>query len=58
MGPLQKDVRDLVTQEIEKAAVLNDFSASVFISKISSCIAQVPEGKSGDWQNEETPTVD
>jgi len=37
--------------------VLNDFFASVFNSKCSSHTAQVAQGKSRDWENEEPPTV-
>ncbi|GAB0175820.1 mitochondrial enolase superfamily member 1 [Grus japonensis] len=57
MGPLQKEMGDLVTQDIEKAEVLNDFFASVFTGKCSSHTAQVAEGKGRDWENEELPTV-
>jgi len=39
VGLLQKEVGDLVTQDVEKAEVLNDFFASVFNSKCSSRIA-------------------
>jgi len=42
---------------MEKAEVLNDFVASVFNSKCSSHTAQVAEGKGGDWENTELPTV-
>ncbi|GAB0209645.1 mitochondrial enolase superfamily member 1 [Grus japonensis] len=57
VGILQNYMGDLVTQDMEKAEVLNDFFASVFTSKRSSHTAQVTEGKGGDWENEEPPTV-
>ncbi|GAB0209770.1 mitochondrial enolase superfamily member 1 [Grus japonensis] len=57
VGPLQNEMGDLVTQDMEKAEVLNDFFASVFTSKGSSHTAQVTEGKVRDWENEEPPTV-
>jgi len=56
VGPLRKEVGDLVTQDVEKAEVLNDFFASVFNSKCSGHIVQAAEGKGGDWENEEPPT--
>ena len=57
MGPLQNETGSLVTQDMEKAEVLNDFFASVFTGKYSSHTAQVTEGKGRDWENEEPPTV-
>ncbi|KFW71682.1 hypothetical protein AS28_14104, partial [Pygoscelis adeliae] len=57
VGPLQNKTGDLVTQDTEKAEVLNDFFASVFIGKCSSLTAQATEGKGRDWENEEPPTV-
>ncbi|GAB0209810.1 mitochondrial enolase superfamily member 1 [Grus japonensis] len=56
VGPLQNETGDLVTQDMEKAEVLNDFFASVFTSKCLSHTAQVTEGR--DWENAEPPTVE
>ena len=58
MGLLQKETRDLVSRDMEKAEVLNNFFASIFTSKCSSHTAQVAEGKGRDWENEEPPTVE
>ncbi|GAB0206762.1 mitochondrial enolase superfamily member 1 [Grus japonensis] len=55
VGPFRNETGDLVTQDMEKAEVLNDFFASVFTSKCSSHTAQVIEGRDGE--NEEPPTV-
>ncbi|KAK4814550.1 hypothetical protein QYF61_023749 [Mycteria americana] len=57
VGPLQKEMGYLVTQDTEKAEVLNDFFASVFTGKCPSHTAQVAEGKGRDWENEEPATV-
>ncbi|GAB0205865.1 mitochondrial enolase superfamily member 1 [Grus japonensis] len=55
VGPLQNETGDLVTQDMEKAEVLNDFFASVCNGKCLSHTAQVAEGR--DWENAEPPTV-
>ncbi|GAB0190395.1 mitochondrial enolase superfamily member 1 [Grus japonensis] len=55
VGPLWNETGDLVTQDMEKAEVLNDFFASVFTGKCLSHTAQVTEGR--NWKNEEPPTV-
>jgi len=57
VGPLWKEMGDLVTQDMEKADVLKDFFALVFTSKCSSHTAQVTECKGRDWENEEQPTA-
>ncbi|GAB0193880.1 mitochondrial enolase superfamily member 1 [Grus japonensis] len=55
VGPLWNETGDLVTQDMEKAEVLNDFFASVFTGKCLSHTAQVTEGR--DWENAEPHTV-
>ncbi|KAM9582173.1 uncharacterized protein ACIB01_001592 isoform 1-T2 [Guaruba guarouba] len=57
MGPLWKDMGDLVTRNIEKAEVFSYFFASVFTSKYSSHAVQVTEGKGRDWKDEELHSV-
>ncbi|KAK4826209.1 hypothetical protein QYF61_006153 [Mycteria americana] len=46
--PLQKETGDLVTRDMEKAEILNDFFASVFPGKCSAHTTQVAEGKGRD----------
>ncbi|GAB0208944.1 mitochondrial enolase superfamily member 1 [Grus japonensis] len=55
VGPFRNETGDLVTQDMEKAEVLNDFFASVFTGKYLSHTAQVTEGR--DWENAEPPIV-
>ncbi|GAB0176539.1 mitochondrial enolase superfamily member 1 [Grus japonensis] len=57
VGLLWKETGDLVTWDMEKAEVLNNFFASVFTSKCSSHTTQTSEGKGRDWENEEPPTA-
>ncbi|GAB0203364.1 mitochondrial enolase superfamily member 1 [Grus japonensis] len=55
VGPLRNETGDLVTQDMEKAEVLNAFFASVFTGKCLSHTAQITEGR--DWENAEPPTI-
>ncbi|GAB0189884.1 mitochondrial enolase superfamily member 1 [Grus japonensis] len=57
VGPLWKETGDLVTQDMEKAELLNDIFVSVITSKCSIHTTQVTEGKGRDWENEELPTA-
>ncbi|PKU49555.1 hypothetical protein llap_108 [Limosa lapponica baueri] len=57
VGPLQKKTGDLVTQDVEKAEVLNDFFSSVFTSNGSNHTTQVAEGKNKGHENEELPPI-
>uniref|UniRef100_A0A8B9GCV8 Reverse transcriptase domain-containing protein n=1 Tax=Amazona collaria TaxID=241587 RepID=A0A8B9GCV8_9PSIT len=58
VGPLQKLSGELATLDLEKAEVLNDFFASVFIGKCSDHTTQVLEGRRRDSENEDPrPTV-
>ncbi|KFV15150.1 hypothetical protein N340_13388, partial [Tauraco erythrolophus] len=43
VSTFRKETVDLATRDMEKAEVLNDFFASVFTGKRSSCTAQVTE---------------
>ncbi|KFW73581.1 hypothetical protein AS28_12130, partial [Pygoscelis adeliae] len=43
VGPLRNEMGDLVTQDMEKAEVLNDFFALVFTSKCSSLTPHAAE---------------
>jgi len=48
VGPLWKEMEDLVAQDMKKAEVLNDFFASVFKGTCSSHTAQVAGGTDRD----------
>ena len=52
-----KETGDLVTQDMEKAEVLQNIFALVFTGKCSSHTTQVTDSKGRDWENEELPTV-
>jgi len=53
VGPLWKDMGDLITQKMEKAEVFNNIFVSVFTGKCSSHTAQVTDSKGRVRENEE-----
>jgi len=57
VGPLWKEMRDLVTQDMEKPEIINDFFASVFTEKCPSHTVKVTNSKGCYWENEELLTV-
>ena len=57
MGPLWKETEDLVTRDMEKAEMLNDFFTSVFISKSSSHTAQAAKSKGKNREKEDLLAV-
>ncbi|KFQ40129.1 hypothetical protein N332_13281, partial [Mesitornis unicolor] len=57
VSPFWKENGELVTRDMEKAEVLNDFFVSLFTVRGSSHAAQVTEAKGRDWEKEDPPTV-
>ena len=57
-GPLLKETRDLVTQDMGKAEVLNAFFALVFTSTTGLQESQVPETKGKIWSKADVPLVE
>lgn len=58
MGPLLNEMGDLVTQDMQKAEVLNTLFASVFPSKTSLQECQVPEMRGKAWSNDDVPLME
>lgn len=57
MSPLNSAIGNLAVTNIKKAQVLNNLSASVFISSCSYHTFQVRESQSRDWENEDPPNT-
>jgi len=55
VGLLWKEMGDLVTWDIEKAEVHNDFFGSIFTGKCSSRTAQVTDSKGRDCEMKNCP---
>lgn len=51
VGPLWKEMGDLVSQDMEKAEVLRDFFTSIFTGKCSSHTVLLSKGKGRDREN-------
>lgn len=47
----------MATRDMEKADVLNNFFASIFTGKGSSCSTWFAEGKYKNWKKEDLPVV-
>jgi len=47
---LQKEMKNLITWDMEKAEVLSEFFTLVFTSRCSSYPAKVVEGKGKNWK--------
>lgn len=58
VGPLLKKIEALVTQDSEKAKVLNTFLASVFTTKSGFQESQVAETRRKSWSEEDVPLVE
>ncbi|GAB0193858.1 mitochondrial enolase superfamily member 1 [Grus japonensis] len=58
VGQLLNEVRDLVTQNMEKAEVLHAAFASICTSKTSFPESQVPETSGRVWSKEDIPLVE
>jgi len=57
MGPLLNDARVLVTKDMKKDSVLNDFFTSVLTGKTGSQQSQAPETKAKVWSKKDLPLV-
>ncbi|KAK4815465.1 hypothetical protein QYF61_002924 [Mycteria americana] len=57
-GPLLNKGEALVTQDVEKAEVLNTSFISVFTGNIGLQESQVPETRGKVWRNEDFPLVE
>jgi len=55
VGPLWKEMGDLVIQDMEKAEVLNNIFVFVFTGKCSSHTPQVQKAKSGTTRMKNHP---
>ncbi|GAB0182914.1 mitochondrial enolase superfamily member 1 [Grus japonensis] len=58
VGPLLKEVGALVTEDTEKAELLNAFFASVFTAKVSPQESQTLEVGEKVWRKEDLPLVE
>jgi len=58
VGPLLNEVGALVTQDTEKAELLNAFFASVFTAKTGPQASQSPERRENAWRKEDLPLVE
>ncbi|PKU36575.1 rna-directed dna polymerase from mobile element jockey- hypothetical protein [Limosa lapponica baueri] len=57
MGPLLNEVGALVTEDAEKAELLNAFFASVFIAKAGPQEPQTPRVGESAWSEDDSPSI-